>query len=194
MHWIKVEPRYYQAQGPPLSTGVSFVRIDPGDWKLPQDNQRVSSSVFQRSPIIIVVGLGFVSCFHLTTLSFFAGLQSPRALWASWGEVTFCHVRWGRDRPLPLTQTGLPPTNSFRKFPGQGKQATHTAQQTQRLQRQPRQPVVEVNRLVLPAMFNSQSCLLQLLTRGLGHDDARAYQVWKNWILSKGLTGTSIDF
>ena len=56
MHWIKVEPRYYQAQGPPLSSGVSLVRIDPGDWKLPQDNQMVSSSVFQRSPIIIVVG------------------------------------------------------------------------------------------------------------------------------------------
>ena len=56
MHWIKVEPHYVEAQGPPLSTGVSFVRIDPGDWKLPQDNQRVSSSVFQRSPIIIVVG------------------------------------------------------------------------------------------------------------------------------------------
>ena len=56
MHWIKVEPRYVQAQGPPLSTEVSFVRIDPGDCKLPQDNQRVSSLVFQRSPIIIVVG------------------------------------------------------------------------------------------------------------------------------------------
>ena len=56
MHWIMVEPRYVQAQGPPLSTEVSFVRIDPGDCKLPQDNQRVSSSVFQRSPIIIVVG------------------------------------------------------------------------------------------------------------------------------------------
>ena len=57
MHPIKVEPRYVEAQGPPLSTGVSFVGIDPGDWKLPQDNQRVSSSVFQRSPIIKVVGL-----------------------------------------------------------------------------------------------------------------------------------------
>ena len=57
MHWIKVEPRYYQAQGPPLSAKVSFVKIDPGDWKLPQDNQRVSGSVFQRSPIIIVVRL-----------------------------------------------------------------------------------------------------------------------------------------
>ena len=56
MHWIKVEPRYVEAQGPPLSTEVSFVRIDPGDWKLPQDNQRVSSLVFQTSPITIVVG------------------------------------------------------------------------------------------------------------------------------------------
>ena len=57
MHWIKVEPRYVEAQGPLLSTEVSFVRIDPGEWKLPQENQRVSSSVFHRSPIIIVVGL-----------------------------------------------------------------------------------------------------------------------------------------
>ena len=54
MYRIKVEPRY--DQGPPLSTEVSFVKIDPGDWKLPQDNQRMSSSVFQRLPIIIVVG------------------------------------------------------------------------------------------------------------------------------------------
>ena len=51
-----MEPRCVEAQGPLLSTEVSFVKIDPGDWKLPQDNQRVSSSVFQRSPIIIVVG------------------------------------------------------------------------------------------------------------------------------------------
>ena len=29
------------------------IRIDPGVWKLPQDNQRVSSSAFQRLPIII---------------------------------------------------------------------------------------------------------------------------------------------
>ena len=57
MHWIKVEPRYVQAQGPPLSTEVSFVRIDPGDCKLPQDNQSVSSSAFQSWPIKIVVGL-----------------------------------------------------------------------------------------------------------------------------------------
>ena len=30
MHWIKVEPRYVEAQGPFLSTEVSFVRIDRG--------------------------------------------------------------------------------------------------------------------------------------------------------------------
>ena len=51
MHWIKVEPLYVEAQVPPLATGVSFARIDTGDWKLPQDNQRVSNSVFQKSPI-----------------------------------------------------------------------------------------------------------------------------------------------
>ena len=52
MYRIKVEPRYYQAQGPPLSTEVSFVKIDPGDWKLPQDNHRVSNSVFKVKRII----------------------------------------------------------------------------------------------------------------------------------------------
>ena len=52
MHCIKMEPRYDQAQGPPLSTEVSFVRIDPGDCKLPQDNQRVSGSVFKVTRII----------------------------------------------------------------------------------------------------------------------------------------------
>ena len=49
-------------KNPPSNTEVSFVRIDPGDWKLPQDNQRVSSSVFQRSPIMIVVGSGLKIC------------------------------------------------------------------------------------------------------------------------------------
>ena len=38
-HWIKVEPHYVEAHGPPLSAKVSFVRIDPADWKLPGDNQ-----------------------------------------------------------------------------------------------------------------------------------------------------------
>ena len=51
MHWIKVEPRYVEAQGPPLSIEVSFVRNDPGDWKLPQDNQSVSSRYLQLAPI-----------------------------------------------------------------------------------------------------------------------------------------------
>ena len=40
MHWIKVEPCYVEAQGPPLSTEVSFVRIDPGNWKLPQASRQ----------------------------------------------------------------------------------------------------------------------------------------------------------
>ena len=53
-----MEPRYGQAQGPPLSTGVSFVRIDPGDWKLPQDNQRVSSSVFLRLDFLMPSSYG----------------------------------------------------------------------------------------------------------------------------------------
>ena len=40
----------------PLSAKISFVKIDPGVWKLPQDKQRVSSLLFETSPIIIVVG------------------------------------------------------------------------------------------------------------------------------------------
>ena len=35
---IKVEPRYYQAQEPPLSTRVLFVRIGPADWTLSGNN------------------------------------------------------------------------------------------------------------------------------------------------------------
>ena len=55
MHWIKVEPRYVEAQGPPLTTKVSFVRIDSADWKLPQDNQSVSDLVFSVSSYILVL-------------------------------------------------------------------------------------------------------------------------------------------
>ena len=55
MYRIKVEPRYYQAQGPHLSTRVSFVRIDPADWKLPQDNHTVSDSLFSVSSYILVL-------------------------------------------------------------------------------------------------------------------------------------------
>ena len=61
MQWVNALDQggssYVQVQGPLQSTEVSFVRIDPGNWKLPQDSQRVLSLVFQRSPIIIVVGL-----------------------------------------------------------------------------------------------------------------------------------------
>ena len=55
MQCIKVEPRYYQAQGPPLSAKVSFVSIYPADWTLPSDNQRVLNSVFYVSSYILVL-------------------------------------------------------------------------------------------------------------------------------------------
>ena len=55
-----MEPRYVEAKGPPISTEVSFVRIDPGDWKFPQDNQKVSSLAFQRLPIITVVNIVYL--------------------------------------------------------------------------------------------------------------------------------------
>ena len=51
----KVEPCCVEAQGPPLSTVVSFVRIDPGDWKLPQDSLRVLGSAFSVSSYILVL-------------------------------------------------------------------------------------------------------------------------------------------
>ena len=62
MHWIKVEPRYVEAQGPPLTTKVSFVRIDSADWKLPQDNQSVSDLVFSVSSYILVLRYLYLFC------------------------------------------------------------------------------------------------------------------------------------
>ena len=41
-HWIKVKPRQVEAQGPPLSGKVSFVGIDPVDWTLSVNNQRLT--------------------------------------------------------------------------------------------------------------------------------------------------------
>ena len=40
---------------PSIHWGVSFVRIDPGDWKLPQDNQSVSGLAFTASSYILVL-------------------------------------------------------------------------------------------------------------------------------------------
>ena len=51
-NWIKVEPHYVPAQGPPLSTKVSISSIDPADVKLPGYNQRVLNSVFKVKRII----------------------------------------------------------------------------------------------------------------------------------------------
>ena len=38
---------YFSKYPNAISANVSFVRIDPADWKLPGDNQRVSNSVFK---------------------------------------------------------------------------------------------------------------------------------------------------
>ena len=51
-----MEPHSDWCSDHPLSTKVPFVRFDPADWTVPGNNQRVSDAVFQRSPIIIVVG------------------------------------------------------------------------------------------------------------------------------------------
>ena len=45
--------------GVQLSGEVPFVISEWLVWELPPDNQRVSNSLFERSPIIIVVGYGF---------------------------------------------------------------------------------------------------------------------------------------
>ena len=47
--WIKASPYYDKAQLPLLSGKVSFVKIDPADWKLPCNNQSMSSLVFSVS-------------------------------------------------------------------------------------------------------------------------------------------------
>ena len=54
--WTKVEPRSDSCSDHPLYTKVPFVRLDPADWTVPDNNQRVLNVVFQRSPFIIVVG------------------------------------------------------------------------------------------------------------------------------------------
>ena len=57
-NWIKAQPHYVEAHGPPLSSKVPFVRIDPADWKFTGDNQRVSNSVFKVTWIIYIVRFG----------------------------------------------------------------------------------------------------------------------------------------
>ena len=46
---------HVQPQGPLLLAKVSFVRFDSADWTISGYDHTVSSSVFQTSPIIIVV-------------------------------------------------------------------------------------------------------------------------------------------
>ena len=46
-----MQPQYVEAH----SAKVLFVRIDPAEWKLPGDNQRVLNSVFKVTRIIYVV-------------------------------------------------------------------------------------------------------------------------------------------
>ena len=61
-----MEPHYVEAQGPPLSAKVSFVRIDAADVKLPGYNQRVSNSVFKVTRIIDIVDVqALSSCLKL---------------------------------------------------------------------------------------------------------------------------------
>ena len=90
-----MESHYVEAQGPSLSTEVSFVRIDPGDWKLPQDNQRVSSLVYQRLPIIIVVGLHL---FNLPLWFTFVAFDPLEVFLAETAPVFFASRSLGPER------------------------------------------------------------------------------------------------
>ena len=54
-HWIKAQPHYVKAHGPSLSAMVSFVRIDPADWKLPGNNQSITNWVFSVNSYILVL-------------------------------------------------------------------------------------------------------------------------------------------
>ena len=47
-----MQPRCVEAHGPPLSAKVLLVSIDPVDWNLPGDNERVSNSAFKVTRII----------------------------------------------------------------------------------------------------------------------------------------------
>ena len=96
MYRIKVEPCYYQAKGPPLSTRVSFVRIDPADWKLPQDNHTVSDLLFSVSSYILVLRYYEISsCLYWTIFVSYYLLQFEpfnENIW-SWGyysKMTYC--------------------------------------------------------------------------------------------------------
>ena len=50
-----MKPHYDKAQLLPLAVKASFVRIDPADWKLPNDNQSMSNLVFSVGSYILVL-------------------------------------------------------------------------------------------------------------------------------------------
>ena len=78
--WIIVKPRFDEAQWPPLSAKVSFVRIDPADLKLPGNNQSMSNWVFFVSSYILVLRF---YCFKSKTPSLLHGQK-----WAFGGRIT----------------------------------------------------------------------------------------------------------
>ena len=53
--WIKLETTYKPSQGTHLLGKGSFVTFDPANLESIGNKHRVSSTVFQRSPIIIVI-------------------------------------------------------------------------------------------------------------------------------------------
>ena len=64
------------APGPQLSGEVSYFFVSPSVGPPTLTNQRVSSSVFQRSPIIIVVGLNMLDFFSRAKVTRWGGMIS----------------------------------------------------------------------------------------------------------------------
>ena len=118
--WIKVKPRYDEAQWPPLSAKVSFVRIDPADLKLPGDNQSMSNWVFFVSSYILVlrltqhhfclkIKLTFVRCArHILAVAFLHRRSHSRYFGSGCyhqgdhrRRPSFDHLEGHHHRPLP---------------------------------------------------------------------------------------------
>ena len=111
--WIKLKPRYVEAQWSPLSAKVSFVRIDSADWKLPCDNQSMSSSVFTVSSYILVLRFieedGYLLLFlsSVNQVHFLVCLRKGRASSMNWMKTPLSQflesLFWDAKQPPKVT-------------------------------------------------------------------------------------------
>ena len=88
--------------GVQLSGEVPFVISEWLVWELPPDNQRVSNSLFERSPIIIVVGWNLISSeirpYFSSSIPVF-----PARLSFSYSPVPIISGLWGRHIKVDWT-------------------------------------------------------------------------------------------